>query len=1143
MDLLQTYLESLTLIHSSGSAVKETSYYGTLENLLNEVGKALKPRVRCIINIANRGAGLPDGGLFTPDQFQKRAKGELIEGQLPSRGAIEIKSTSDEVDAIVDSEQVRRYLSRYRQVLVTNYRDFILVGLDRDGNLVRRERFRLATNEDEFWKAAEGARSTASELGERFIEYLKRVMLHAAPLTLPKDVAWFLASYARDAKARIEGTKLPALDSVRAALEEALGLKFEGEKGEHFFRSTLVQTLFYGVFSAWVLWSKKNPTTKRNARFNWHEAAWSLHVPMIKALFEQVATPSKLEPLGLTEVLDWSTDVLNRVDRVAFFANFDEGHAVQYFYEPFLQAFDPVLRKRLGVWYTPTEVVKYMVARVDTALRNELKIADGLADPRVYVLDPCCGTGAYLVEVLHKIHETLKAKGEDALAANDLKLAAMNRVFGFELLPAPFVVSHLQLGLLLQSLGAPLSETHLERVGIYLTNALTGWEPPTEEVKARLRQLAFAFSELKEEHDAAERVKRETPILVILGNPPYDGFAGVAVSEERDLSGAYRTTVQAPPPQGQGLNDLYIRFYRMAERRIVERKGEGVVCFISNYAWLDSRSCPGMRERYLREFDQIWIDSLNGDKYSTGKVTPEGKPDPSVFSTDLNREGIQVGTAIALLVRKPDHQPAATVEFRDWWGKEKRTNLLGNLTGSFENQYESLIPELRLGLPFRPALLAKGYDEWPLLPQLLPLSFPGVKTSRDDFVVGIDRDELVNRLRQYFDPNVTNEALAPIAGSAIEDASRFDAVKVREYLVQRGLLPENVVRYSYRPFDLRWLYWEPETKLLDEKRSEYFPHVFDGNIWLAAVQQNRKEFNPPVVTSRLGSLHLIERGANLFPLKLISNAQGSLLSTDEPSMGARPNLSSSATSYLSAIGSNHADLFYHIVAILYAPSYAAENIGALRQDWPRIPLPSTREALLRSAELGRKIASLLDTKKAVNGITGGTIHDPFKSIGSISHIDGKPLKPNEDLRVTANWGYRNQAGATMPGKGKVIEREYATDERKAIAEEAERFHLSAEEALTHLGERTSDVYLNDVAYWKNIPVRVWNYAIGGYQVMKKWLSYRELELLGRPLTPDEAREVMNIARRLAAIVLTEQALDLNYQAAKHATHDWTPEKQ
>src|SRR5437660_3551074 len=199
---------------------------------------------------------------------------------------------------------------------------------------------------------------------------------------------------------------------------------------------------------------------------------------MIKALFEQVATRSKLEPLDLVEVLDWTGDVLNRVHREAFFASFEESHAVQYFYEPFLEAYDPELRKELGVWYTPTEIVKYQVARVDRVLREELDLADGLADPNVIVLDPCCGTGAYLVEVLHSIAATLRDKGGDALVASDLKQAAMDRVFGFEILPAPFVVSHLQLGLMLQAEGAPLSHQKGERVGVYLTNALTGWEPP-----------------------------------------------------------------------------------------------------------------------------------------------------------------------------------------------------------------------------------------------------------------------------------------------------------------------------------------------------------------------------------------------------------------------------------------------------------------------------------------------------------------------------------------------------------------------------------------------------------------------------------------------------------------------------------------
>jgi hypothetical protein len=160
---------------------------------------------------------------------------------------------------------VVRYWERYGQVLVTNYRDFILIGRDAEGRKTKLEEYRLAPNESAFWDAARHPHRLAEVQGERFIEYLKRVMLHAAPLSSPQDVAWFLASYARDAKARIEakaraaGGELPALANVRNALEQALGIKFEGDKGEHFFRSTLVQTLFYGVFSAWVLWCKKHP--------------------------------------------------------------------------------------------------------------------------------------------------------------------------------------------------------------------------------------------------------------------------------------------------------------------------------------------------------------------------------------------------------------------------------------------------------------------------------------------------------------------------------------------------------------------------------------------------------------------------------------------------------------------------------------------------------------------------------------------------------------------------------------------------------------------------------------------------------------------------------------------------------------------
>ena len=348
MNPLETYLTSLRDIRSSGAAVDETSYYGALETLFNEVGKSLKPKVRCIPQLKNRGVGSPDIGFYTEDQYKKKPGQKPLEGQSPARGVVEVKPTSDDAWVTADGEQVSRYWGKYRQVLVTNYRDFVFVGQDPSGKPVKLETYRLADSEAAFWDAASHPKKTSDRHGKMFVEFAKRAMLHAAPLTTPQDLAWFLASYARDALARISLHELPALAGVRKALEEALGVTFEGEKGEHFFRSTLGQTLFYGVFSAWVLWSKQRPPTSKD-QFDWTLTSRLLRVPVLRKLFHEVADPGQLEELNLAEILDWTSNVLNRVDRASFFAKFEETHAVQYFYEPFLQAYDPDLRKQLGV--------------------------------------------------------------------------------------------------------------------------------------------------------------------------------------------------------------------------------------------------------------------------------------------------------------------------------------------------------------------------------------------------------------------------------------------------------------------------------------------------------------------------------------------------------------------------------------------------------------------------------------------------------------------------------------------------------------------------------------------------------------------------------------------------------------------------
>jgi hypothetical protein len=696
----------------------------------------------------------------------------------------------------------------------------------------------------------------------------------------------------------------------------------------------------------------------------------------------------------------------------------------------------------------------------------------------------------------------------------------MERIFGFEILPAPLVIAHLQIGLELETLGAPLSDriaevdaapphaskrlksasTSPERVGVYLTNALNGWEPPREP------KTQLLFPEMEEERDAAEKVKHKERILVILGNPPYNGYAGLAVDEERDLSNAYRTTERAPAPQGQGLNDLYVRFFRMAERRIVEmnQSSQGVICFISNYSWLDGLSFTGMRERYLDRFDRIWIDCLNGDKYKTGKLTPEGQSDPSVFSTEFNREGIQVGTAIALLVRKQKHRSDRPVAFRHLWGKTKRAQL-----SEGPGHYEQLKPVLGMGLSFMPGQVASDYFAWPLLPELFPVSFPGVKTSRDEVVVDIDRDRLVQRMQDYFNPKINHDEIRRIAPAAMASTQRFQAEVVRNQLLKRGFLPDKIVCYCYRPFDLRWLYWEPETKLLDEKRSDYFPHVGEGNVWLSAGQRNRKEnFYLPQFTTLLADHHIVESNVGMFPLHL-HIGRGSLLEAT----GRKPNLSDGAAAYLAKLQAKPEDLFYHTLAVLHAPAYRAENAGALRQDWPRVPLPGSDRVLRASAAFGRQVAALLDVETPVPGVTTGKIREDLKEIAVFKRLDGKPARPEAgDLDITAGWGHAGKGGVTMPGKGR----------------------------LSACGSEAFDVLLNDVACWRNIPAAVWNYTIGGYQVIKKWLSYREKELLGRGLTPEEVRYVTEMARRLAALISLQPTLDDNYRGVIERTYNWNP---
>jgi hypothetical protein len=307
--------------------------------------------------------------------------------------------------------------------------------------------------------------------------------------------------------------------------------------------------------------------------------------------------------------------------------------------------------------------------------------------------------------------------------------------------------------------------------------------------------------------------------------------------------------------------------------------------------------------------------------------------------------------------------------------------------------------------------------------------------------------------------------------------------------------------------------------------------------------------------SVLSDDHYLAPDASCIPIRikksLPANRRGydrALFGNETEKLSA--NLSASARKYLQSIGVENPDadaegaslLWMHVLAIGYSPAYLKENEDGIRQNWPRIPLPGAREALESSAQLGHAVAALLDIDGPVKGVTSGTVQPELRVIGPVEKIGGGRIDPGSgDLDLTAGWGHRGKGGVVMPAKGKIVRRDYETKELGAIRQGSAVLGLSNDEAIGLLGQTTFDVFLNGDVCWRNVPENVWGFYIGGYQVIKKWLSYRERGILGRGLMTDEVREVTGTARRIAAILLLGASLNKNYEAVKISSYPWVKE--
>ena len=296
--------------------------------------------------------------------------------------------------------------------------------------------------------------------------------------------------------------------------------------------------------------------------------------------------------------------------------------------------------------------------------------------------------------------------------------------------------------------------------------------------------------------------------------------------------------------------------------------------------------------------------------------------------------------------------------------------------------------------------------------------------------------------------------------------------------------------------------------------------MFEGNLWLSSAQHLRKGAEEPQAcfTEHIASRHLIERGTNMFPAWLRDEATGETTGSD--GTRRRANLSGAAKSYLERLGLDVEDLFYHVLATLHDPTYREANAGALRMEWPRIPLPSwpdgegdgAAEVLAGSAARGRELARLLNPDTPVPGVTQAPLRPESAAIAVPSTTDGRNMT-DDDFTLTAGWGHLGAGGAVMPGQGRLIERSYTPKERTALTNA-----FPTQDRTRLVGETTFDIYLNDHAYWCNVPAAVWRYKLGGYQVLKKWLSYRERPILERPLTLEEVQYFTDTARRIWGIL-------------------------
>ena len=914
----------------------------------------------------------------------------------------------------------------------------------------------ILTNFIEFELWIDGQCNTTARILEntRALQILFERFLDASiQIGTPKALANYLARRTRELQTQIATTLTDETSetyNMYSAFRETLLFTLSPAD----FADMYAQTLSYGLFAA-------RCTLPNATNFSPATAARSLprSNPFLRRLFHHVDSPT-LEK-NVTYILDNIVTLLRNVStemlRTAFAPRNHLEDPVIHFYETFLAKYDPQRRIDRGVYYTPPQVISYIVRSVNSLLKTELNRTDGLADDNTLILDPATGTGGFLLSVLDHIREYVTANYGTGEWNQYINAQLVRRIFGFELLVAPYTIAHLKLSLFLQAQGWRANE----RLGIYLTNTL---EQPAEVVES----IPFAAF-ISDEANAALSVKRDAPILAIIGNPPYpEDSANPSRDSNRELTFIGRLIEDYKQIDGKPLGDKnlkalqadYVKFIRWAQWRI-DINGEGVIGYIVNNSFLDGRMFRGMRKSLLESFNTIYLLNLHGS-IRRHEAVPTDQKDENVFD-------ISQGVCILLCIKERDNSELAKVYYADMWGsRQERYNILSE-TDVETTEWGGLQPTSPLYLFVQQATdygveYESGWD----IAEIFSTRQVGMATGRDRLTIHRTAEE-VRETVSGFAPLSVDEARERFR--LPRDTQHWQTHRAQVDLRNHPDVEQHITQIHYRPFDARWTYYTGQSGFHSRPSNDIMRHLLGvENLALCVCRiVTSSTWQHVLITDKITEKSYISnRGSeatHVFPLYLYPDPDGFALET-ERKLNFKPAFLTALSEALALLqtpplqlpdGITPEEILAYIYAVLYSPSYRDRYYEFLKYDFPRIPLPHNIDFFRSLASLGQK---LIDCHL----------------LNNVSRPADAPIHRFE-------------------GEGDGIVKKIRYDD--------------------------GNVWISNTHHFTDVPADVWDYEIGAYQVCEKWLKDRK----GETLSIDEVRQYRGVLVAIAETLRIMDAID------------------